>query len=178
AIAAGVVAVSNALLPSGYVIYGAVGAIPFIVIGTIAASRQWRKPSATRIAETVSQVRVMSWPEFAAAIEAGFRRDGYTVERLSDAAADFQINKGWRVALVSAKRWKVARTGVEPLRDLVDAKARREAHECIYVAVGEISENARRFAAERGIRLYQGPELAALLPALSLRRSGSLPASR
>jgi restriction system protein len=74
--------------------------------------------------------------------------------------------------LVSCKRWKVARTGIEPLRDLYAAKDAREAHECIYIAAGEITDNARKFAAEKKMRLLYGAELAQLLPGVGGGRKG------
>ncbi|HYT47009.1 MAG TPA: restriction endonuclease [Burkholderiales bacterium] len=69
----------------------------------------------------------------------------------------------WGSALVACKRWKAVRTGVEPLREFHAAAAQREAHERIYIAAGEVTDNARAFAAEKSIRLLQGEELAALL---------------
>ena len=77
---------------------------------------------------------------------------------------DFELRKEWRRSLVSCKRWKVARTGIEPLRDLVKAKEAREAHECIYIAVGEITDNARAFAVKHAVTLVGAAELAQLLP--------------
>jgi restriction system protein len=147
-------------IPDLYAI--AVGA-PFLVIGAVAGWRQFRAPSAKRIAGTLEAVRAMSWDEFARALEGAFEREGYKVARLGGAAADFELTKGWRVSLVSAKRWKAARTGVEPLRELDAARRAAEAQEGIYVAAGEISDQARAFAAQKNIRLALGPELARLL---------------
>src|SRR5262249_56718817 len=61
--------------------------------------------------------------------------------------------------LVACKRWKAVRTGIEPLRELQAAREAREAHFCVYVATGEITEQARGFAAEKKINLMQGGEL-------------------
>ena len=138
--------------------------LPFLVIGSVAAWRQLRAPSAERVAATLESLRALSWEEFAPALEGAFRRDGYAVSRLTIAAADLELSKAGRVALVSCKRWKVARTGIEPLRDLDAARNAREAHECIYVAAGEITDNARAFAIEKNIRLVHDAELAKLLP--------------
>ena len=139
-------------------------ALPFLVIGCVSGWRQLRVPSAEAVATRLETLRAQSWDEFSAALEAAFRRDGYDVARLNGAGADFQLTKGGRVSLVGGKRWKVARTGVEPLRELEAAKQARDAHDCIYVAAGEITENARAFAAERKIRLLHDAELAELLP--------------
>lgn len=164
AITAGFVVIARALLPAEYVIYGALGAAPFFVIGCIAAWRQLRAPSASRVAETLAAIRAMPWSTFSGAIEDAFRRDGYVVARHTGPAADFEVTKNGRIALLSCKRWKVARTGIEPLRDLRAARDARDAHDCIYVAAGEVTDTARAFAAANGVRLLQGTELAALLP--------------
>jgi restriction system protein len=164
AIAAALTGVAVALLPEAYRIFGAVTGLPFFVIGCIAAWRQFQAPSTVRINNTVAAVRAMSWVEFSRAIEAAYRGDGYAVTAVGAAAADFEIRKEWRIALVSCKRWKAARTGVEPLQDLHAAKEARNAQECIYVATGELTDNAHAFAVKHAIRLVDGSELARLLP--------------
>jgi restriction system protein len=138
--------------------------LPFLVIGTVAAWRQLRLPSAERVAATLESLRLLSWDEFSAALEAAFQRDGYDVKRPAIAGADLELSKAGRVTLVAGKRWKVARAGVEPLRELDAARQAREAHECIYVAAGDITDNARAFAAEKRVRLLHGAELASMLP--------------
>jgi restriction system protein len=67
------------------------------------------------------------------------------------------------VTLVACKRWKVARTGIEPLREFDAATSARDAHSRMYIAAGEVTENARAFAAQKRIQLLQEEELAKLL---------------
>ena len=138
-------------------------ALPFLVIASVAGWRQLRAPSAERIAADLEKLRALSWEEFATVLEAAWRRDGYEAKRVSG-AADFELEKAGQVTLVACKRWKATRAGIEPLRELDAARHAREARECIYVAAGDITDNARAFAAEKKIRLLQGAELAALLP--------------
>jgi restriction system protein len=164
AIAAGIVALVRLVLPAVPVGYAMFAALPFLVIGAVAGWRQLRAPSAARVGNTLEALRAMSWGDFSSAIEDAFRRDGYTVNRLAGGAADFEMTKAGRTSLVACKRWKVARTGVDPLRDLHEAKRAREAHECLYVATGEITDGARKFAVEKNIRIVHGAELAKLLP--------------
>ena len=163
-IAGAVAAVAVALLPAAYRVVGAVAGLPFLVIGCIAGWRQLRSPSRARIEATLSAVRAMSWAEFSRAIEAAYRRQGYGVSQVRGTAANFEITKDGRTALVSCKRWKAAHAGVDALADLHAMKEARDAHECIYVAAGEITDNARAFAARHAIKLVGGPELARLLP--------------
>ena len=144
-------------------IYAVFAALPFAVIAAYAGWQQLRKPSAGRIAGTLERLRALSWEDFAGAIEEAYRREGYTVKRLGAAQADFELVQGSRTTLVACKRWKATRTGIEPLRELHAARRAREAHECFYVAAGEVTDTARAFATKENIRLVQGAELATLL---------------
>ncbi len=167
ALAAALVAVFRLLLPDAFAPYAFFVALPIIVIASYAAWQQLRAPGATAVAGTLERVRAMSWQEFSAALEAAYRREGYVVERIAADGADFALAKDGRVTLVGCKRWKVARTGVEPLRELLAAKAAREAHDCVYLATGEVTENARAFATQSGIRLLPDVELVRLFAASS-----------
>ena len=144
--------------------------LPFLGIAGYAGWRQSRVLSPKRAAEALADLRALSWQEFAAMMEAAFRREGYAVVSLSRGVADFQLSKGGRVALASCRRWKVAQTGIEPLRELSLAKEKAEAQECIYVAAGDVSQNARQFAAENNIRLLCDAELAQFLARTKLEK--------
>jgi restriction system protein len=98
---------------------------------------------------------------FAAALEQAFRRQGYGVSR--DPRGGFELTKGGRTSLVECRRWKATRTGIEPLRELHAAGQKREAYELIYVAAGEVTDNARSFAREKNIRLLADADLAQML---------------
>lgn len=163
AIAALIVGIARAALRDQFFLYGAFAAMPFIVIGIIAAWKQLRAPSAARVADALQTVRSMAWREFADTMENAFRRNGYEVTRLAGPAADFAIVKSGRTALVSCKRWKAASNGVEPLRELHAAMEAREAQESIFVTAGEITDNARQFAIAQKIRVIREAELVQLL---------------
>lgn len=161
--AAVVALLARLILPDYLAVYSVISGLPFLIIGAIAAYKQMRVPSAARVASTIEAVSAMNWRDFAAALEAGLRNDGYAVTRLDGGAADFSIYKDGRTALVCAKRWKAARHGIEPLRDLVAAREKQDAHEAVYVAAGELTDNARSYGTEHGVRLIGGAELARLL---------------
>ena len=162
-VAAGVAVVARLLLPEAYMWYGVSGALPFLGIAIASAWQQRHAPSAARVIDTLAAVRAMPWSDFSSAIEDAFRREGYVVRRLDGVQADFEISAGSRTSLVSCKRWKVARAGIEPLRALHAAKGARDMPDWIYVAAGEITDNARKFAGEQKIRLIEGAELARLM---------------
>ncbi len=160
-VAGAIFAAARLVVPDLYAFFCA---LPVMVIGVVSGWRQLRTPSDTRVAATIEAARAMSWDDFSEALAAALRRDGYTVKRLDGAAADFEIAKAGHASLVGCKRWKAARTGVEPLRELHAAARAGEARECLYVAAGEVTDSARAFAAQRNIRLIGSAELAKLLP--------------
>ena len=159
-VAVGIIGLVRLFIPD---IYAFFAALPFIVIAVYVGWKQLRAPSAAATAAKLERLRAMSWEAFAEALDQAYGYKGYEVERLTIGAADFELVQGGRKTLVAAKRWKAMRTGIEPLRELDAARRAREAHGCIYVATGEITEQARAFAAEKRINLLQGPELATLL---------------
>jgi restriction system protein len=160
--------IGAALLPERFRVIGALSGLPFGVIGAIAARRQWQLPSAARVAQTQQALATMAWPAFAALLEQAFRRDGYTVQRGTSAAVDFELWRQGRCMLVSARRWKSARTGQEALRALQAARDAAAAPDALYIGLGELSDNARPFATRHGIVIWQGPELAQALRGLPL----------
>lgn len=160
AVAGGVFSLARLFLPAGYAI---VVALPFIGVGAVRAWRQLTAPSAKAVTATIEAVRAMSWAQFLEVLEAAYRREGASVRRLSGGEADLELIRGERVTLVSGKRWKVARPGVEPLRDLAAARASNGAQEAVFVATGELTDNARAFAKENRVAVLEGAALAALL---------------
>jgi len=140
--------------------FAAFAALPFVAIGAYAAFQQLRRPGARRIARTLERARALPWDGFCSALEEGFRREGYGVARSGN---ELQLTRSGRVTLVACKRWKAVRTGVEPLREFDAATGERGVHERVYVAAGEVTDNARAFAAQKKIRLLQEEELVKLL---------------
>jgi restriction system protein len=114
----------------------------------------------------------MTWPAFADAMEAGLRRDGRDVTRLPGPAADFELLRKGRRTLVSCRRWKAARLGIDALRDLQAAIEVRDAQAGVCVTLGEPTEAARAYAAEHGIELLQGPALVRVLGAAPRAKKG------
>ena len=83
AIAAGFLALTLTMFPHDWRWYGAFLGAPFTVVAFVAMWRQLRAPSSRRVTSTLEAVRAMSWNDFAAALETGFKRDGYDVDRKS-----------------------------------------------------------------------------------------------
>lgn len=156
------------LLPSQYRAAGVLGCFPFVVIAGMAAWRQRHEPGEARVAQTTLAVSAMAWPAFADLLEQGFRRDGQAVTRRSGGAVDFELERAGRRTLVGARRWKSARTGLEPLRELQAAREADDVSEAIHIGLGELSEPARAYAAEHGIAVWQAVDIARALRGLPL----------
>ena len=156
---------SKALLPSQYFIYGALGGFPFLVIGCIAAWRQLRAPNPQRISAALARAGSMGWGDFALALEQGFKGQGYSVSRLDAkvTAADFKLEKSGRTTLVSARRWKAATQGLEPLKELLALKEAQSADQCSLVSINDLTDNARLFAKKNGVGLIASADLAQLI---------------
>ena len=168
AISGALALVAAALLPQAYRAVGALSALPFVVIAAIAARRQARLPSAAKVLATQQAVSAMSWPDFAKLLELAFARDGYSVQRGKDDAVDFDIERQGRRMFVSARRWKSARTGLAALRALQTAREAAGVPDALHIGLGELTDNARPFAAEHRIAIWAGAELAQALRSLTL----------
>ena len=171
AIALALAAAAMALLPAAYRVVGAISGVPFVVIGVMAAVRQWRAPSAVQVTRTREAIATMPWPAFAKALEDAFLRDGYNVTPGSSAPVDFVLERAGRTMFVSARRWKSARLGVELLRALHaarDAGDAGDAADAPCICLGELTDSARAFAAEHRITVWQATELAQALRGLAL----------
>ena len=160
AVAAALFAVARLFLPDIAALFAA---LPFLAIAGYAGWRQLRAPGVTDATAILGRLRAMPWDNFSSEISEAFRRDGYSVTEIANGAADFEMRKNGRVSIVSCKRWKVAQTGVGPLRELFAAMRARDAQECIYVAAGDFTANARAFATEKTIRLLSDTALAELV---------------
>jgi restriction system protein len=141
--------------------YAAAAALPFVVIAGYVLWKQLREPSAEQVAKKLEKIAAMPGEEFARALEAGFRKEGWQVERLKG-AADLQLTQGGRVALVASRRWKAAHSGIGPLEELEALRAEKKADQCVWVTAGDLSDTAKKFAVEKNFRVVGGAELARL----------------
>jgi restriction system protein len=153
--------VAGAFLPKAYVGAGMLGGFPFFVIGCMALWRQRNLPSPA-LAEKVLQILSnMGWRDFSALLETAFTRQGYAVTMLQG-PADMQLEKKGVRTVVSAKRWKAAALGIEPLRELVSTRDQLQAAHSLCITLGQVSAKAREFAAQNRITLISDADLVVL----------------
>ncbi len=158
-IAAGLFAALRSFFPA---LTAVAAAFPFLCLALYVAWQQWRTPSQKASEKVLEELRGSSWEEFSERLSQAFRRDGYEVAHASG-PADLQLKKNGRITLALCRRWKVANTGAGPLRELVQAREKREADECLYVSAGVFTPQAQAFAAQHRVRLLSGTELAQLV---------------
>jgi restriction system protein len=170
ALAAGLALLAKVLLPERFAAAGMLGSFPFVIIAAVAATKQWRAPSATQTAQALQQLNTMTSRDFGDAVAAAWRADGHDVQLLKGSGADLELSKGGRLTLLAFRRWKAASVGVEPLRELHAAQLRQDAGASIYVASGALSDKAQSFAKQMNIRIVDATELALLM-----RSAGVLP---
>lgn len=158
-----IVLLALALLPMEYKLVGALGATPFFAVGIVALVRQLNAPSPARVQALLDTAAAQNWAQFSAQLEAAWQAEGYTVQRIGSPAADFRLERQGKTALVSAKRWKAAHHGVEPLKLLDTARSAEGLQDAVYIALQPLQSNAAAFAQAHQQVVLQGADLAALL---------------
>lgn len=158
-----IVLLALALLPTDYKLVGALGATPFFAIGIVALVRQMNAPSPARVQALLDTAAAQNWAQFSASLEAAWQAEGYTVQRMASPVADFRLERQGKTAVVSAKRWKAAHHGIEPLKQLEALRTTEHLHDAVYVALQPLHENAQTFAKAHNLVVLQGTDLAGLL---------------
>lgn len=153
---------AGALLPEKYAGVGMLGGFPFFVIGCMAFWRQRNLPSPALVEKGLQSLGGMSWRDFSVVLDSAFTRQGYTVTPLTG-AADMLLEKKGVLTVVSAKRWKAAAMGLEPLRELVARRDALEASNSVCISLGQVSTKAEEYAAENRITLITGADLVILV---------------
>ena len=172
-IAVAMAAVAFALLPPAYRVVGALSGFPLLVISAMAAWRQRHQPNARQVEQATQALRQLAWPAFSRLLEQAFERDGYTVGRGRGDTVDFKLERQGQQLLVSARKWKSARIGLEPLRGLQTAREAADGAHAMCICLGNLSDTARPFAARHGITIWQAPELAQAMRGLLPAAAGS-----
>jgi restriction system protein len=161
------IGLAGALMPPQYAPFGMLGATPFVVIAGMVLWRNRHAPDPARVQAALALAASQPWRGFVGALEASFAAQGYAVSPLpggpGGSGADLRLDRRGLIVLVSAKRYKAATHGLEPLRDLATAMEAAAADRGIYVSLGEVTDQAAVFAKQRGIELVSAQRLGAML---------------
>lgn len=152
-----------ALLPANIAPFGVLAATPLWIVGGIAAWRQLRAPSPAQVERLLEACANQAWRDFAQQLESAWRAEGYAVQAVNEGVVDFRLERAGQTTLVSARRWKAALHGVEPLRALQAARTRQSAAAAVYVALQPLGENAALYARDQQLVVLSDQALATLL---------------
>ena len=153
-------ALLSLILPSAQIaILVAAASLPFFGIALFAAYKQSKRPSRKKIVEIEEQARGMSASQLSQKIADVYIDARFDSVEFKGNAAQLELERGNRKLLVNTKRFKAANSGIEPLKEMVKAGEKIEATGYIYVALGSVSDAARKFAAENNIELVHGARL-------------------
>lgn len=150
-------------LPAHVAPFAALSATPLWVVGCIAAWRQLRALSPAQVERHLAECASLPWRSLAQQLESAWRAEGYAVQAVNQGPVDFRLERAGQTTLVSARRWKAAHHGVEPLRELEAARARESAAKAVYVALQPLGENAALYARDQQMVVLSGMDLATLL---------------
>ena len=160
------VQVSNALLPPDIRGFGWMGGFPFLVISGLALKGQWSQPSARQEVAAFERLQALNHTEMAAALVAGFEREGYLVQKSKRAGADLLLTRQGQSIVVSTQRWKMARPGVEVLKELQQAQKQLQADGAVFVHLFPLSDSAQSWVKSQSLTCLTG---GALLKAMVLQ---------
>jgi restriction system protein len=109
----------------------------------------------------------MSWQEFEMLVGESFRRRGFSVEETggggADGGVDLVVSRGADRYLVQCKQWKARQVGVETVRELYGVMAARRVAGGYVVTSGVFTDEAKRFAEGREIKLIAGDQLVEMI---------------
>lgn len=81
----------------------------------------------------------------------------------ADSGGDLVLKRGAETFLVHRKQWKALKVGVDVVRELYGVMAARGATGGFVVTSGRVTDDARRFAEGRNVKLVDGDALMQLL---------------
>jgi restriction system protein len=163
AVVALIILLATALVPAPYTPFGWMAALPFVVVGLVAAKRQWGQPSARAVEALLQQASTLNWSDFSTQVVQGFERQGYSVSRINSPGADLLLNRQGNTTVVACKRWKAAAPGIEGLKELVAAQAKIKADKSVWISLNAPTDSANRYAHEHGVEILDASGLAGLL---------------
>ena len=161
------IALSSIVFGGQYLLLGVFGSLPFFGIAGYAGYKQSQQPSQKRVLEVAQLARKMPAAQIADKIATRYVEERYKSSAFKGNAADLELTRGNRKILLCSKRYKVANTGIDPLKQLVAAGETAEATGYLYVALGEISAAAHDYAKQNNIELIQATRLAAFFDGMA-----------
>lgn len=123
----------------------------------------------------LDSLREISWRQFEQLSGEAFRRQGYRIEETglggADGGIDLMLRRDGQITLVQCKQWKNHQVGVNVVREMYGLLVHHGAAAVKIVALGDYTDDARRFAQGKPIELIHGGDLVATVRKLQSTRT-------
>ena len=159
--------VISALVPlivvSKYAHFGVFMAFPFFGIGVYRIFKQRKEPSQRLLTLVQERLNDMSPRDFAKTLTEAFEDDDYVVTASKAKGVDLKLERGEQLIFVSCRRFKVANSGLAPLKALVAAAENQDVGQLIYITLIPASPDVDAYANEHDIQIVGLEPLTELL---------------
>lgn len=116
----------------------------------------------------------ISWQQFELLVGEAFRRQGFQVAGNrggADSGVDLVLRKGGEKFFAQCKQWKSSTVGVTVVRELYGVMAAKGATGGFVVTSGRFTNEAKRFAGGRNVKLIDGSTLFKLIKKVQTARA-------
>lgn len=138
-------------------------ALFFVMVAGLSALFQHRRRILLESQRDIESIRGLSWRRFETLVAEAYRRDGYAVicnaGPGSDGGIDILARKNGETILVQCKQWKTQKVSVKTVREMFGLLNSEGANEVHIVTSGTFTQEAKYFAANKPIKLMDGPLL-------------------
>jgi restriction system protein len=138
-------------------------ALFFVMVAGLSAILHYRRRDLLKGQRDIESIRGLSWRRLETLVAEAYRMDGYSVVGNSgpgsDGGVDILARKDGETVLVQCKQWKAQKVGVKTVREMFGLLNSEGANEVHVVTSGSFTQEAKDFAANKPIKLIDGPML-------------------
>ncbi|MEO7066185.1 MAG: restriction endonuclease [Rhodanobacter sp.] len=126
----------------------------------------------------IDSLRQMNWRQFEQLTGEAFRRQGYAITETglggADGGIDLILRKNGQTTLVQCKQWRTQQVGVNVVREMYGLLLHHQAAAVKIVALGNYTNDARRFIQGKPIELIEGRALIATVRSVQTTKARAI----
>ena len=142
-------------------------ALILLLPAPISYIRQRKKAVLLEEQSDIKSIRALSWKELEILVGEAYRRQGYYVNENEgsgpDGGIDIRLRKNGEVHFVQCKQWRSQKVGVAVVREMFGVLSAERASTMIIVTSGYFTQEAKKFAIGKPIKLVEGEELVSMV---------------